>query len=41
MEQLIKSVGSYYDNLSCHEDLYNIWDKEFKNGPSKICERQP
>ena len=19
----------------------NIWDKVFKNGPSKICERQP
>ena len=21
--------------------LWNIWDKIFKNGPSKTCERQP
>ena len=21
--------------------LYNIWDKVFKNRPSKICRRQP
>ena len=28
-------------NTVCSPDSYYIWDKLFKNEPSKICERQP
>ena len=24
-----------------HEKTFNIWDKVFENGPSKICGREP
>ena len=27
--------------LRCQKPVSNIWDKVFKNGPNKICERQP
>ena len=32
---------SLYFHLKHVSGGFNIWDKVFKNGPSKICGRQP
>ena len=31
----------FYYFLTSSKYITNIWDKVFKNGPSKICGRQP
>ena len=36
----IESQDFYYF-LTSSKYITNIWDKVFKNGPSKICGRQP
>ena len=34
-------IQDFYYVLTSSKYITNIWDKVFKNGPSKICGRQP
>ena len=47
-DQIINTIGLDKVNkciqnliMCVREQLYLKWDKVFKNGPSKICDRQP
>ena len=41
-----RNVSTFYTEVNglesepCHIFVHNVWEKVFKNGPSKICGRQ-
>ena len=40
-ELIITPLFFLFENKIFSISILNIWDKIFKNGPSKICGRQP
>ena len=41
VEMVIFRVNRYHGNCTKKDNNRSRWDKVFKNGPSKICGRQP